>query len=228
MDNLLGKVEKLILNCQYSDALALLQENGEFCQGMADYHHLKGVTYHHLGAFSQAIDELEKSIAINPLYTQALLNLTILLNDLGMYDKAKDVFHRIEQVRSGYGHLDRFARGKLAENIINIANIYLELHRYDDAILEFRKALVLKNDMVDVKVALAKAYLDTNDTIKAISELEEAKAINPKYVEIYLVAALAYFNVGNREKAVNQWKEAAMIAPNCPEVAIMLDEYGEN
>src|SRR3989338_8909357 len=65
--------------------LRLLSNRHEF----ADICNMLGVIYHQTSQFGKAISYFQKALKINPNYTEALLNLSVLYNDLGDYKQAK-------------------------------------------------------------------------------------------------------------------------------------------
>ncbi len=213
MKHSLNRIQKLVDKGRYKEATQALQSLLRNNDSMADVQNLLGVVYHYEGQYSKAIQKYNRAYEINPNYTEPLLNLTILYNDLGQYDKGKDVFYQIDRNRSQSEELDDFVKGRMASAYAEIGNLYYELHKYDEAINEYKKALSIKKDMVDVKVALAESFLRKNQNIKAIAELEEAKKLNPNYFRIYVVLGMIYHIVGNNEKSTEQLHHALKLSP---------------
>ncbi len=223
MSEVVKLAELLIARDNYQEALKLLLGVVDAHSNMADYYQLLGVVYHHMGEFSNAVESYEQALDLNPNYTQALLNLTVLLNDLGQYDKASEIFHRIEAVRSDGQELDGYIKGKIANAFAETAHMFVELGQYEEAISRFRHALEIKNDMVDVKCSLADVYIHTDHMIKAIAELEEARKLNPHFTKVFRMLGVAYYKTGNTNKAVDLWKQAIEMDPE-DEVAICMLE----
>src|SRR5256885_11691403 len=82
-----------------------------------------GVIYHHLGEFEAAQRALQKALEINPAYVEAGLNMAIVCNDLGQYERAQKVYGAaVERARArgkrepnGDEPMDSYTRGKIAK-----------------------------------------------------------------------------------------------------------------
>src|SRR3954471_5617690 len=85
---------------------------------VADVHHMLGVTYHQLGEFEAAQRAFARALEINPSYVEAALNLAIVCNDMGQYERARQVYgdavarskSRAPRDPNGDLPLDSFAR----------------------------------------------------------------------------------------------------------------------
>ena len=70
--------------------LELIKDNSH---RFADVHNKAGVIYHHKGILENAIASFEKALRVNPSYTEAAINLSIVYNELGKYEEASKIFH---------------------------------------------------------------------------------------------------------------------------------------
>ena len=186
----------------------------------ADVHHMLGVAYHQLGEFESSKRAFEKALEINPGYVEASLNLAILCNDLGQYDKAQAVYaNAVELARQGPREtggdqpLDSFSRGKIANLHAAVGDAYLGSRRPADAALEFRRALQLAPAFVDLRLKLASALRESGDHHAAAAELEQAVRDAPAYVPARLALGLAWSAAGKLEAAVAQWEEVLRMDP---------------
>ncbi|KKL15344.1 hypothetical protein LCGC14_2506530 [marine sediment metagenome] len=124
----------------YDEAITLLTELDTVNPRMADVLNRLGIMHSLKGDLHKAVIYLQRSVSLNPAYTEAALNLTITYNDLGETEKAHEVFDRLSEAQNvKEGELDPFAAGKLANEHFRIGNMYLELNRLDDAIEEYQK-----------------------------------------------------------------------------------------
>src|SRR5262245_21279984 len=74
-----------------------------------------GVIAHARGDFVLAERNFEKAVSLNPNYTEAQLNLMVTYNDLGKYDRAREVYAQIRhRGHGGTAQADPFAKGKIA------------------------------------------------------------------------------------------------------------------
>src|SRR5438309_7336609 len=110
-----------------------------------------GVIYHHLGEFEAAQRAFQKALDINPGYIEAALNLAIVCNDLGQYERAQQVYgaavarSRSPQQRDPNGDepIEAYTRGKIANLHAAVGDGYLSVRRPNDAAAEYRRALSL-------------------------------------------------------------------------------------
>src|SRR3989304_112762 len=58
----------------------------------ADVHNKIGTIYHQKGVFQSAITSLEKALKINPSYTEAAINLSIVYKETGKNEGANKIF----------------------------------------------------------------------------------------------------------------------------------------
>ncbi len=186
----------------------------------ADVHHMLGVCYHQLGEFAAAQICFERALEVNPGYVEASLNLAILCNDLGQYEKAQTVYAgAVERARngaraaSGDEALDPFARGKIANLHAAVGDAYLSARRPADAAAEYRRALGLSPGFIDVRMKFAAALREEGRPDAAASELERAVADAPGYVPARVALGLAYSASGKLDDARRQWEEVLRMDP---------------
>ena len=110
---------------EFDKAEPLLREVLEHEDRFADIHDMLGVIAHSRGNFIAAEKHFERAITINPAYTEAALNLAVTYNDRGKYEKAREVYSRIQGAPSGLkSGLDPFARGKIANMHADVGQAY--------------------------------------------------------------------------------------------------------
>ncbi len=170
--------------------------------GFADLYNMLGVIYHDQSRFAEAEEAFEEALKINPLYTEAALNLSVTYNDRGKYDRARDVYLRVlgnsaAQPRS----LDPFAQGKLANMHAELGDAYASLGLYAEAVHSFAAALDLCPSFVDIRTKLASVLRDMGLPGKAIHEYQRVKDERPDYIPARLGLCLALLASGQRETA---------------------------
>ncbi len=85
--------------------------------------------------------------------------------------------------------------------------------RYDEAIVEFNKALAVKPS-VGAYIARGATYAAKGDLDKAIADFSGAIMINPNYAEAYSSRGLAYAYRGDMNQGIADCNKASEIRPD--------------
>ena len=159
----------------------------------ADVYNMLGVIYHAQGRFQ---------------YTEAALNLSVTYNDRGKYDQAREIYARVVTNSYAQSHnLDPFARGKLANMHADLGAAYAGLGLYDESVREYKNALGLCPDFVDLRVRLGNVFRDMGQHHSAVIELEAAKQLKPDYLPAQVNLGVVYFSLDRKDEAVREWKQ---------------------
>lgn len=196
----------------------------------ADVHHMLGVIYHHLGEFESAQKAFQRALEINPDYVEAALNLSIVCNDLGQYERAQQVYgDAMARVRSGKPRattgdepMDNYTRGKIANLHAAVADGYLSVRRPADAAVEYRRALSLCPRFVDLRLKLANALREAADLEGGLTELREAVQQAPTYAAARVALGTALYASGRLDDAIAQWEEVLRMDPGHRAAAMYL------
>src|ERR1041384_5157834 len=84
----------------YYGAIHLLEEVIATGRAFADAHHLLGLSYSLAGQPDKALEQLDRALALNPNYIEALIHRALVLNELGREAEADVVLRRARQVTS--------------------------------------------------------------------------------------------------------------------------------
>src|SRR5207237_1597713 len=111
-------------------------------RAFADAHHLLGVSYSLAGQPDKALEQLDRALALNPNYIEALIHRALVLNELGREEEANAVLRRARQVgaerRAGFhGHI----AAKLANQHAALGEAYLEAGGVNEANAQYEAAL---------------------------------------------------------------------------------------
>src|SRR2546428_2781194 len=125
----------------YYGAIHLLEEVIATGRAFADAHHLLGVSYSLAGQPDKALEQLDRALALNPNYIEALIHRALVLNELGREEEANAVLRRARQVgaerRAGFhGHV----AAKLANQHAALGQAYLEAGGLNEAIPQYEAA----------------------------------------------------------------------------------------
>jgi len=201
--------------------LKLLDRNS---RGYADVFNRLGLIYIQKGLYERAAQYFEKALALNPKYTDASLNLVVTYNELRNFTEAERVFIQAAKVvRSEPASLDPFIQGKLANEHGKLGDAYYELGRYDQALDEYRKAVALRPNFVDILTKIGMTLREKGDLDQAVGAFTKAKEAGPKYVPACIHLGITYYTQGRRDLAVQEWKIAQKIDPANRAVQIYLN-----
>ncbi|MBI5599308.1 MAG: tetratricopeptide repeat protein [Deltaproteobacteria bacterium] len=200
----------------YASALSHLEKVAGLKDNFADVHNMLGVIYFNDNRLEDAIKSFHKAIKINPQYTEALLNLSVVYNETGELANAQAVYAQAKATSGGVRttYLDPVVRAKLANMHVELADVYKDLGLYDDAVREYKKALGMRPEFADIRTSLGVVYRDTRDFSKAIREMEEAARINPDYANAKIQLGLTYYMMGEKERAKAEWLKVLRTNPN--------------
>lgn len=205
----------------YSLAAGHLEQVVARGAAFADVHHMLGVIYHHLGEFEAAQAAFQKALEINPGYVEAALNLAIVCNDMGQYERGRQVYGdavaraRSRQPRDPNGDepIDNFTKGKIANLHATVGDGYLSVRRPNDAAAEYRRALALCPTFIDLRLKLAAALRESGDGDGALAEFRLAVQHAPAYVPARVALGTALYASGKLDEAVAQWEEVLRMEP---------------
>ncbi|HUC74301.1 MAG TPA: tetratricopeptide repeat protein [Vicinamibacterales bacterium] len=101
---------------------------------------------------------------------------------------------------------------------IDLANLYFDAERYDDAIKWYGEAVKLQPNDVNVRTDLGVSYYYTNQPDKALAEFERSLAIDPKHAKTLLnLGIVRAFGKQDLEGASQAWQQVIKVAPDSPE-----------
>lgn len=191
--------------------LELTRDNSD---RFADVHNKVGIIYHQKGIFQNAITNFEHALKINPSYTEAAINLSIVYNELGKYDEASKIFQMaVKTVSKARKIKDPYIEGRLANEHAHLGSQYYGLGRYKEAITEFKKALKLRPWFADIITQLGTAYRDNGEFEQAIETFQKAIEINQRHLPAVINLGITYYMMGFVDLALREWKNALAIDP---------------
>ncbi|HEY8270171.1 MAG TPA: tetratricopeptide repeat protein [Pseudobdellovibrionaceae bacterium] len=174
--------------------------------------------YYDKGQFSKAIKTFKRALEIDPTYTDASVGLSIILNDLGKYDEGKQVFVEAQdQLEKKNGKNDPFIDEKLSAKHEEIADLYFQYKRYNEALDQLLKAKKLSTRKSEISMRIAEVYVQVGQTDRAIKDLRALIREYPHFIPARLKLGVIYYNSNNIAEATEQWENILMRDPQHPE-----------
>lgn len=190
--------------------LKIISSKKEF----ADIYNMLGVITHQSGEFSSAIKHFQKALQINPRYTEAMMNLGVLYNDLGEYRLSKKLLSSSKkEAQKGPDKIDPFIKGKLANQHANVGDMYRGVGLFGDAIQEYQKALSLAPEYQDIRNRLAICLRESGKGKDAVKEFQRIVREKPEYVEAGVQLGITLFSLGQKNEAKKIWIKLAQQYP---------------
>lgn len=101
---------------------------------------------------------------------------------------------------------------------VQLANLYFDAERYDDAIEWYGAALKLLPKDVDVSTDLGVSYYYTNQPDKALAQFDQSLKINPNHIKTILnVGIVKAFGKQDLAGAEAAWQQVLKLSPDSPE-----------
>jgi len=194
-------------NKDYTRAERYLRQVLKENQRYADVHNMLGVICHIEGKFESAIDCFKEALKLNPHYTEALLNLAVLYNDLGRYQEAKKLYGNLQKKGGNSSHeIEPVLKGKLSNMHADIGDTYQTVGLYKHAVEEYKKALELNPTYVDIRTKLGIALREEGNWAASIKELKEALKKDSRYIMARIQLGVTYYSAKKLSDAKKEWE----------------------
>lgn len=171
--------------------------------------------YYDKGQFNKAIRTFRRALEIDPTYTDASVGLSIILNDLGRYDEGKQVFEEAKSLLDKRkGQTDPWLEEKLASKHEEIADLYFQYQRYQEALEQLFRALKLSTRKAELSMRIAECFVKLGENDKAIRELKNLIKDYPQYLPARIKLGLVYYNMSAIAEATEQWENVLYRDPH--------------
>jgi predicted O-linked N-acetylglucosamine transferase (SPINDLY family) len=168
--------------------------------------HLLGMVKYGEGDARQAIELIERAIALQPDCTEAYNNLGIVLKDQGRLEEAVTAYRKALKLKPGYAE---------AHNNLGIA--LRDQGRLEEAVTAYQKALKLKPDCTE-------AHYNLGIALRRLGKIAEAKAayrktleLRPDYAEALNNLGFALKDQGRLAEAMAAYRKALEVKPDFAE-----------
>jgi tetratricopeptide (TPR) repeat protein len=213
----------------YYGAIHLLEEVAATGRAFADAHHLLGVSYSLVGQPEPALAQLDRALALNPQYVEALVHRALVLNELGREVEADAAFRRAAQVggepREGFA---AHVASKLANQHAALGDAYLEAGGLRQAIDQYQAALALGPAFHDLRYKLGRMLLEAGRALDAREHFEIIVRARPTYLDAAAMLGLACYLAGDGLAARAVWEDCRERRPEDPRVEAYLAMLARN
>ncbi len=179
-----------------------------------------GQNYYLQGNVKKTIECFKKVLDLNPKHTHAAIALSIVYNDIGRYEEAKNIY-KIAHQSLQFKHLgvDSNLDKKFALKHIEVGDMYFKFHRYDEALEEYLKAVKLSPRFLEVRIKIAQIYSKKGFTRRSIQELKQLCNEQPSFIQARIHLGRMYYSQGNIIDAQLEWEKAQKLDPSNQEIS---------
>ena len=169
----------------------------------ADTAFYKGLTDQNAGKYKQAIEQYDKSIALNPDYAEAYNNRGVAKYSLGYHEDAIKDYEQAIRLNPD----DALA-------YTNRGNAKNRLGRHVDAINDHDQAIRLKSDFAGAYTNRGVAKDRLGQHVDAINDYDQAIRLNPDLPETYNNRGHAKYRLGQHQDAIADCDQAIKLKPD--------------
>jgi tetratricopeptide (TPR) repeat protein len=223
------EIQKKILQRNYNDAELMIEQGLITEPDNADYFYLRGLMRSYQGKLVESIEDLKRSLHHDPKHTDAAVCLSVILNDIGRYDEAKKIFEQanqsvfLKQIGDD-AQIDR----RFAVKHFELGDLYFRYRRFDEAVEEYNKAILLDPQSIDIRVKRAKAFAKKGFITRAIQDLQQLKVERPNDLTVRIQLGLLHYSQGNVLDAELEWESVLEIDPVHREAIAYIDLVKKN
>jgi tetratricopeptide (TPR) repeat protein len=217
-EDMLAEAREYFIDGNYKMVEPILQQMLMQSTRNPEVYQMLATIYYDKGQFSKAIKTFKRALEIDPTYTDASVGLSIILNDLGKYDEGKQVFvdaQNLLEKRSGKN--DPFIDEKLASKHEELADLYYQYKRYNEALEQLLKAQKLSSRKAEITMRISEVDVQLGMSDRAVKNLRTLIREYPHFIPARLKLGVIYYNSNNIAEATEQWENILMRDPQHPE-----------
>ncbi len=224
MINPVKEIQAKIQKKSYQEASELIHQALLIEPDNADFYYLRGILHSYQGRLTDSIEDLKRSLQLDPRHTDSAVCLSVILNDIGRYDEAKKIFEQanqsvfLKQIGDD-AQIDR----RFSVKHFELGDLYFRYRRFDEAIEEYNKAIQLEPKAVDIRIKRAKAYAKKGFITRAIQDLQQLKVERSTDLTVRIQLGLLHYSQGNVLDAELEWESVLEMDPVHREASAYLD-----
>lgn len=164
----------------------------------------RGCIYQAMGNDSLALLDYNKTIGLNPDYTDAYYNRGIIYENKEQYEQALKDYNRAIRMKPSY----------LGDVYNNRGNVYLAENEIGKALEDYGKAIGFDSTDVKAYCNRAWAYFLQEDYDKALSDCNKVLKLDSLNLNAYTKRASIYEKKKNYKEAIKDYKEILKLDPS--------------
>lgn len=194
-----------------------------------EVHQMLATICYNQGKFNKAIQLFKRALEIDPTYTDASVGLSIILNDLGRYDEGKKIFLEArERLDQSKGKSDPWINEKLASKHEELADLYSQYGRHNEALEQLLKAQALSSRTAEITLRVAECHLALEKPERAVKDLRQLIREYPDLLSARLKLAETLILVHKPSEAIQQWEAVLMRDPQNPQALKKLRQHSHS
>lgn len=222
-DDVLAQARDLFNDNKYPSAEALLNQLILRNFKTAEIFHMLGVIYYDQGKFNKAIKAFQRALEIDPAHTDSSVGLSIILNDIGRYEDGKKVFVAAQSIVSGLAQESSASTNeKLSLKHDELGQMYMRLHRYTEALEQFKKSLQLSTRKAEITMNVVASLRGMGNEVSALRELKELVKEYPNFLPARILQGKIYLETGQLPEAQLAWEGVLSREPQHAEAQHLL------
>ncbi len=184
----------------------------------AEVWHMIAVILYDRGRFTKAIKTFRRALETDPTFTDASVGLSIILNDLGRYEEGRKVFQDAQGAlnRKSFDQ-DSMLKERLASKHHELADMYHSHKRWDDALDQYRQALVILPGKVDLRLKVVEALAAKGELGQAFKEIRQIVQEQPANHAARLKFGFMLYQAKRVADAIDQWETILLRDPDHPQ-----------
>lgn len=195
-----------LLSEEYGSAIDELTQAAEATPTYPDVNNALGVAHFFGGSKEMAVEYFKRACEINPRYLEARLHLAFTVIELGDFGEGVSLLDEFPELSTGEGEGGKAYRVLMCDLHARLGDLYEKRGELLEANGEYRKALKLEPQFLDVALKLARTYAKLELFEDAHREFDRILRENPDYYEARMELGLLSLREGKCEEARRQWE----------------------
>ncbi len=213
--DLIQTAKESFIEGDYATAEPLLQQSLLKNNKDPEVYQMLATLYYDKGQFNKAIKTFKKALEVDPAYTDASVGLSIILNDLGRYDEAKQIFGDAQKkLDENKKKDDPFINEKIAQKHGELGDLYYQIERFEEALEQYYKCRKMLSNPSKIISKLADCLVKINKPTRATQELQTFLRDYPQNTEARTKLGLILYHSDRTYEAVEEWERVLAREPN--------------